>query len=63
METAICGLLFIAALLYLVYRVYRFFVKNEIYSCWGEPYRWKDERRNERCQPEEDRSKSHRMIL
>jgi uncharacterized membrane protein YdjX (TVP38/TMEM64 family) len=42
MENMICGLIGILALACLAYSVYRFLAKDEITTCFGEHYRWRD---------------------
>lgn len=43
MEKMICILIFIAVLVSFGYKVYRFFVHNEITTCYGEHIQWMNE--------------------
>ncbi len=45
MEKMICFLIIIAVLVSIGYKVYRFFVHNEIITCYGEHFQWTDEKK------------------
>lgn len=58
MEKMICGLIFLAVLIYLAYRAYCFGAKNEIRDCFGKKYLWRDEQKEiNGAKSEEDKPK------